>query len=117
MIVYADYDYQKAYAQTQVILKMNPSVTAFFIAGFEMTPACLKAVKETGLNVPEDISIICYVDNEIMPLLDPPITAISWPYYEMGKKAAGMVIQNGKEKVIFRTELIVRNSTLSLPAE
>ena len=113
IIVYADYDYQMAYAKTRTILQDHSSVTAFFIAGFEMAPACLKAVKDSGLNVPKDISIVCYIDSEIMPLLDPPITAIKWPYYEMGKKAATLLLENEKikEKILFETELMIRGST------
>jgi DNA-binding LacI/PurR family transcriptional regulator len=78
-----------------------------------MAPACLKAVKDSGLNVPKDISIVCYIDSEIMPLLDPPITAIKWPYYEMGKKAATVLLENEKykEKILFETELMIRGST------
>ena len=113
VIVYADYDYQTAYAKTRTILQDHSSVTAFFLAGFEMAPACLKAVKDSGLNVPKDISIVCYIDSEIMPLLDPPITAIKWPYYEMGKKAATVLLENEKDKkrVLFETELVIRGST------
>lgn len=113
IIVYADYDYQTAYAKTRTILQDHPSVTAFFLAGFEMAPACLKAVKDSGLNVPKDISIVCYIDSEIMPLLDPPITAIKWPYYEMGKKAATVLLENetDKKRVLFETELVIRGST------
>jgi len=113
IIVYADYDYQMAYEKTRVIINNNPSVTSFFIGGFEMAPACLKEVKDSGLNIPKDISIICYVDNEIMPLLDPPVTAIRWPYYDMGKRAAEILMESSEEKkrAIFETELVVRGST------
>ena len=113
IIVYADYDYQMAYVKTRTILQDHPSVTAFFLAGFEMAPACLKAIKDSGLNVPKDISIVCYIDSEIMPLLDPPITAIKWPYYEMGKKAATLLLENRKDKeiILFESELIIRGST------
>ena len=113
IIVYADYDYQMAYAKTRTILQDHSSVTAFFLAGFEMAPACLKAVKDSGLNVPKDISIVCYIDSEIMPLLDPPITAIKWPYYEMGKKAAELLLENkkSKENFLFETTLMIRGST------
>lgn len=112
-IEYADYDNQKAYYKTQQVLKKDPSITSFFVGGYEMAPACLRGVKELGLRVPEDVSIVCFVDNEIMPLLDPPLTAIRWPYYEMGKKAAELVLSNFQEKVgfLFETELAVRCST------
>ena len=113
IISYADYDYQIAYEKTRILLNNNPSITSFFLGGYEMGPACLKAVKDSGLSVPEDISIICYIDSEIMPLLDPPITAIKWPYYDMGKTAAEILIRGGGEKkrLIFETELVVRDST------
>ena len=110
---YADYDYDLAYEKTRKIINNNPSVASFFIGGFEMAPATLKAVKDLGLSVPEDISIVCYNDNEILPLLDPPITSIKWPFYEMGKKAAELLLENSKDKkrVLFKTEMIIRGST------
>jgi len=117
IIGYADYDYQLAYEKTLKIIKNNSSVTSFFVGGFEMVPACLKAIKDLELSVPEDISIVSYIDNEIMPLLDPPITSIKWPYYEMGKKAAELLLgdTNDKQRYIFETELVVRNSTATIP--
>ncbi|MFH1932302.1 MAG: LacI family DNA-binding transcriptional regulator [Pseudomonadota bacterium] len=116
IILYTNYDYQMAYEKTRMIINNNPAVTSFFLGDFEMAPACLKAVKDSGLNVPEDISIMCYIDNEIIPLLDPPITAVMWPYYDMGKKAAEMLLGNDGEKrrVIFETELVVRGSTSTI---
>jgi len=113
MVEFGDYDFQLTYEKTLKIIKNIPSVTSFLVGGFEMAPACLKAVKDSGLKVPEDISIICYIDNEIMPLLDPSITAIKWPYYDMGKKAAMLLLENdnNKKQYIFETELMIRGST------
>lgn len=112
-IAYADYDYQTAYEWTRTIIKKNPLITSFFVGGYEMAPACLKAVKDSGLEIPKDISIICYVDSEMMPLLDPPLTAIKLPYYEMGKKAAEIILRGNAERkrFIFETELVIRGST------
>ncbi len=117
LIEYADYDYDLAYQKTQKIIHSHPSVTSFFIGGFEMAPASLKAVKDAGLKVPEDISILCYNDNEIMPLLEPSITSIRWPYYEMGKKGAELLLDNaeGNQSVLFETELVKRGSTSNAP--
>jgi DNA-binding LacI/PurR family transcriptional regulator len=102
-----------AYERTREIIEKNQSVTSFFAGGYEMAPACLKAVKDSGLEIPRDISIICYVDNEMMPLLDPPLTAVRLPYYEMGKKAAEMILEGNAERkrFIFETELVIRGST------
>jgi LacI family repressor for deo operon, udp, cdd, tsx, nupC, and nupG len=112
-IAYADYDYQMAYERTREIIKENKMVTSFFVGGYEMAPACLRAVKDSGLEIPADISVICYVDSEMMPLLDPPLTAIRLPYYEMGKKAAEMILEDSAERTrfIYETELVIRDST------
>jgi len=112
-----DYDYQRAYEKTRQIIKKHPSVTAFFVLGVEMAPACLKAVKDAGLSVPKDISILCYVDDEIMPFLEPPLTAVRWPFRDMGKKAMNLLMENNepKKSVIFESELVVRGSTTKVP--
>ena len=116
LVVYADYDYGQAYEKTKFLLERYPGITAFFVAGFEMAPACLRAVRETGYKVPQEVSLLCYVDDQIIPLLDPPLTAIQWPYYSMGKKAAQLLINEKHEmkKEIFDTELIVRGSTAGI---
>jgi DNA-binding LacI/PurR family transcriptional regulator len=116
LVVYADYDYSQAYKKTKSLLGQHHGITAFFIAGFEMAPACLKAVREKGYKVPQEVSILCYVDDQIIPLLDPPLTAIQWPYYNMGKRAAQLLIDENLEKQTetFDTELIVRGSTAGI---
>jgi len=116
MVAYADYDYEKAYEKSQDILKQRPQVTAFFVAGFEMAPPCLKAIREKDIRVPEEISVLCYVDDQIVPLLEPPLTAIRWPYYELGKKAAELLLneRDHKQTEIFDAELIVRGSTAGI---
>jgi DNA-binding LacI/PurR family transcriptional regulator len=113
LIVNADYDSQMAYEVTKRVIQENPSLTAIFVADYEMAFSSLNAVKGLGLNVPKDISIISYIDHEIFPFLDPPLTALRLPYYEMGKKAAELILDSNSEKkrVLFDTELIVRGST------
>ena len=78
-----------------------------------MAPACLKAAKEANLKVPEDVSILCYVDSDIMPMLEPPVSAIKWPFYEIGKQAASLLVEPGpeKQKILFDTQLLTRGST------
>lgn len=116
LVVYADYDYEQAYEKTNFLLKHHQGITAFFVAGFEMAPACLKAVRESGYTVPQDVSLLCYVDDQIIPHLDPPLTAIQWPYYNMGKKAAKLLIDENRDMQleIFDTDLIVRGSTAGI---
>ena len=113
LIVYADYDHDLAYQKTKILLEHHQQITAFFVAGFEMAPACLKAVREKGCKVPQEVSLLSYIDDQIAPVLDPSLTAIQWPYYEMGKNAAKVLLENQKDKrkALFETKLIKRGST------
>lgn len=84
-------------------------------------PHILKAVKRSGLKVPEDVSIFGFDDLEANAITDPPISIISQPFYLMGYTAAKRLIekiedQGGMETsttftTILNTEIIVRGTT------
>lgn len=117
LLVFCRYDQKEAYEKTQRLIKEYPGISCFFLAGYEMAPGCLKAVKDAGYRIPGDISIVTYADNAGMSLFDPPLTAVRLPYYEMGRKAAEIVVENPekKKRYIFESQLIVRESTSGPP--
>jgi DNA-binding LacI/PurR family transcriptional regulator len=115
-IASADYDPELAYKVTQRLINENSSLTALFVADYEMAFSSLKAIKDLKKKVPKDISLISYVDHELFPFLDPPLSSVKLPYYEIGKKAVELLLDN-KEKgkrIIFETELVLRNSTAAV---
>lgn len=117
LLVSCRYDQQEAYEKTRQLLQEYPDISCFFLAGYEMAPGCLKAVKDAGFRIPEEISIVAYADNTTMLLFEPPLTAVQLPYYEMGRKAAEIVVKNPvkKKKYIFESRLIARASTCGPP--
>jgi DNA-binding LacI/PurR family transcriptional regulator len=72
---------------TQRLIIENSSLTVFFLADHEMAFSSLKAIKDLKKKVPKDISLISYVDHELSPFLDPPLSSVKLPYYEMGEKS------------------------------
>jgi len=76
----------------------------------------MRKVKERGLKIPEDISIIGFDDDYLAKELDPPLTTVLHPSYEMGKKAAEILIDKieGKEsrpqQITFPARLVKRAS-------
>ena len=76
----------------------------------------IKAARELGVRIPEDLSVVGYDNDEtISAALDCGITTISHPKEELGRKAAEMLLSliNGeKEKVsyIFEPEIAEKNS-------
>lgn len=113
---------EEAEKSTQKLLQEHPEVTAIFYSSDMMAIGGLKAVKKEGLKVPEDISIIGVDGIEMAALMDPPLTTMAQPTYEMGyqgmekliKKLEGEIDAYHSEDIIFKTELIKRESTRSL---
>jgi len=117
IVFYADFDQAKAYDFMKKFLESGESVDAVFCANDLMAIGAICAIKEKGLRVPEDIPVVGFDDIDIAGYFDPPLTTIHQPLFEMGKKAAELLlnqIENGEtikqEYVIFQGELIIRKS-------
>lgn len=81
----------------------------------------IRALRELGLRVPEDVSVIGYDDIDMASYCMVPLTTVRVPKIEMGRCAAEILIQHIEaldagtiEKVFLQTELIVRASTCAL---
>jgi DNA-binding LacI/PurR family transcriptional regulator len=77
----------------------------------------LQAIREVGLSIPEDISVIGF-DDTLSEYLSPLLTTVRLPAQELGQTAAKLLIDQleGKEKqrgqlIELDAELIVRQST------
>lgn len=98
------------------LLNENKDITAVFAASDVMTGGVIKAIKEMGLRVPEDISVVGFDDIPNSEYADPPLTTIKQPAFEKGVQATKMLIdliEEGIEPVskILDLELIIRKST------
>lgn len=77
------------------------------------------ACEEMKLNIPKDIKVVCFTNQITAAILNPSLTTILQPAYEMGRKAAellfwhlsGRFIQMEKENIIMPSKLVVRDST------
>lgn len=89
--------------------------TAVFAASDEMAIGVLRAARELGLRVPEDVSVIGIDDHEMAGYFD--LTTVAQPAHEQGRVAARQVLaalgSDGwqPEQVILPTQLVVRRTT------
>ena len=103
-------------AMRQLLSVHNPP-TAIFAASDRLAIGGLAAIKEKGLRVPHDISLVGFDDVEFAPYCDPPLTTVRVPAKEMGTLAVKVLhdaIVNGNERVkqyCLDTDLIIRAST------
>lgn len=66
------------------VLDTRPRPTAVFSFNNLLAVGALGALRDRGVRVPEGISLVTFDDMSLFPYVDPPITAIAQPAYEMG---------------------------------
>jgi DNA-binding LacI/PurR family transcriptional regulator len=108
------------YQAMKELLALKQPPTAVLIANNLMTLGGLKAIHESGVKIPEQISLIGFDDMDWAPSLQPPLSVVAQPAYEMGEKAAIALLERIREpglpprKILLKTELIMRESCCSL---
>lgn len=96
---------------------LRASPTAIFAANDLLVLGALRAAREAGLRVPQQISLVGINDIPLVSLIDPPLTTVRVPQREMGEIAADMLIallENepiARRHVLLETMLVVRGST------
>ncbi|EMR02190.1 HTH-type transcriptional repressor CytR [Cesiribacter andamanensis AMV16] len=104
------------------LLNSGQRPDAIFAANDPLAIGALKFLKTQGISVPEDVAIIGFSDEPITSLIDPPLTTVAQPGYEMGKLATHMLLQQIElkdeeepelQRKELRTELVIRQSTSS----
>ena len=80
------------YEHTAALMAMADPPTAIFVANDMMAIGAYDALKERGLRIPEDVSVVGYDDREIAQFMRPPLTTVVLPHYEMGIQAAAALI-------------------------
>lgn len=91
--------------------------TAIVAGGFYLALEATRVVRDAGLSIPGDVSIVGFDDPKSAPLLEPPLTTVRQPLGEMASQAyekMRQVILHGHGDVgscTLPTELIVRGST------
>ena len=120
-IRHAQIDHKDDYELGKELLNLKPRPTAFFVADDLMVIGIYRAIKEAKLKIPQDVAVIGFNDDAFATLLDPPLTTIRIPIYEMGKAAAETMIAvlNGEEvnppQKILSSELVIRESCGAKP--
>jgi DNA-binding LacI/PurR family transcriptional regulator len=102
---------------TSEILDEHPDITAIFAADGARVAGVLRVLWERGLRVPRDVSVIGIGPANIAELVNPPLTTIDFPIFDMARRAATMLIDQLEnsdaevEQVLVKTDVIERKST------
>ena len=111
-----NFDVSGGYRAMKELLKLKEIPTAVFAAADKIALGAIDALKDEGLSVPGDISIVGFDDIELARYVTPRLTTIRQNREEIGKTAVDLLVKqiNGKTKLkinkIIPVELIERNS-------
>ena len=111
-----NFDVSGGYDAMKELLSLKDRPTAVFASGDKLAIGAVDAIKDAGLRVPEDISVIGFDNIEIAKYVTPKLTTIRQNCQEIGKAAVDILIEqiNKKEKLkinkVIPVELIERES-------
>jgi LacI family transcriptional regulator len=108
---------KKGYREMKQLLALPQPPTAVFAISDRAALGAIDAIKEAGLRVPEDISIVGFDDLAIAEHSAPPLTTVHYAREEMGSLALQYLLDRianktrGPTRTCVLTELVVRAST------
>jgi LacI family transcriptional regulator len=74
------------------LLTRRPDLTAIVAANDLLAIGCIRAMRDRGLRVPTDVSLVGFNDMPLVDLIDPPLTTVRVPQQEMGRAAARILL-------------------------
>lgn len=116
IILDGSFSEQGGYAATQKMLALADPPTAIFAANDLSAFGAIEAIREHGLHVPEDISLVGFDDIPQASLIYPKLTTVRQPLDQMGREAVNILLQQiahperAKREVTLATEVIIRDS-------
>jgi LacI family transcriptional regulator len=118
LIFHGDYRLESGHRLAVELLKSRLEATAIFVSNGVMTVGVLKAFEELGIQCPRDISLATFDDLTLDHSSHRHLTAVVQPSYEMGARAATLLIDRieGRltgDPVVVRVvpTLVIREST------
>ncbi|MEL0278248.1 MAG: substrate-binding domain-containing protein, partial [Deltaproteobacteria bacterium] len=118
-IIRDKFDENGGYQAAKKILSTQEKPTAIFAANDLIAMGAMVAIREEGIAIPNDISVVGFDDVPSAKLVSPALTTVSQFQRNMGRKAAELLVQrinkNPQERAInieMPFELVVRDSTI-----
>lgn len=116
LIKYTDPREEDGFNTAIKLFEMDNRPDAIFTSNSLLASGILRAIRKWKMSIPDDIAVASFDDTNWAKLLEPPLTVIEQPTYEIGRTATEMLIKRVKDptrsnrEVILKTKLIIRQS-------
>jgi DNA-binding LacI/PurR family transcriptional regulator len=115
-----NYGRKSGYEEASKIFKLKDKPTATVVSNDLMASGFIKGLNGRGLKVPQDMSVTGYDDSDMAVIVEPHLTTVRVPFYELGKRCASEFVKRvtGERreafKILIKPELVIRESTKML---
>jgi LacI family transcriptional regulator len=118
LVHYGEFTQASGYEMAQRALAATPRPTALFAGNNFIAIGALRALRDVGLGVPEDVALVGFDDLPAALVIEPFLTVAAQPAYEMGQRATALLLARlsgqapeAYQEVVLPTEVIVRKSS------
>jgi LacI family transcriptional regulator len=118
LVYYGQFSLESGYTMTQRVLAATPRPSGLFAGNNFIAIGALRALRDAGLQVPEDLALVGFDDLPADLVVDPFLTVVAQPAYEMGRRATELLLARlsgeapeAYQEIVLPTELIVRQSS------
>lgn len=123
LVKYCSYTVEEVEVNLNALFSLAEPPDAFLTGADRLALGYYAGLKKRNIRIPEDIAFVGFSNLNVAELLNPPMSAVVQPAFQMGHTAAGLLLDliEKKPKVpVFRTvslstELFVRESSLAKP--
>lgn len=120
LITEGDFTIESGINCTRKLLKINKKFDGLFAVCDAVAFGAIKVLKENGISIPDDVSVAGFTDEPMAALVEPALTTVKQPIYEIGEAATKLLFAQFNdpdlpaEICVFDTKIEVRESTRRL---
>jgi LacI family transcriptional regulator len=87
------YSCDHGYTATRTIFEDGPGPTAIIVGGNQILQGVMRALRDLGLRIPDDVSLVTLDDAPLLEFLEPPLARVTRDPVEVGRQAALLLIE------------------------
>jgi len=116
LVVQGDWSSQSGYLGTKDLLECHPTLAGLFVASDLMASGAMRALRDSGRLVPEEVAVAGFDDSPAALMTDPQLTTVRHPFEETALEAVRILNDRlggraaGPEQLLLPTEFVIRGS-------
>lgn len=115
-IIETGFQIEEGQAVMEKLLVEGNLPDAIFATNDPVAIGAMKAIKKAGLKIPENVALAGFSESRMADIVDPPLTSVSQPTFEMGRTAAKLLLKQIDTDGFAAPETVVLNGKINTRA-